>query len=598
MDVFASMSYEEIANRCRENLGKAGQNSGAAAIDIKNAESEAGAKYHSACARTYEKAKKAANKYIDLLHSSASTIEAASQNSQCGAYRDPASQKTCFTNAIETVKKAKEAQEALQKQLKTSTAQVRHYMTLNRKALNAYIADQNKIGTAIEAANKKAKELSAQGNLGAANAVYTNTIQSSQVSSPGGAVIAQDGAASTISEYRNKIPSLVAEQDRAIKQAESFASYADTKVQQHQQQASKFASMEQQLTQAMNKLAPGEAAGKASGLSDSVKLPENGPVPMDRPLQETAKGSGGIGTTGGSSTTASASDTGHVPGSAPSTTQAAPSSAPMAGTPASPAMAAAAAPMGASSSGVANPASYSDPYAGMNNQAAYGPPLAQQEQYAQNMPSSSNFVGSTYDPRTNDSEKQEAADIDPEIKVEEANEQVVAAAGLSGSIDGGASGASSAPGILGADGKPIRTGFSSAGGGALQPGNRSLDRDVAGKEQFSPDLKSGAVSIAGSEMKSAIASLAEELGATDLDLDLGGLTEEEKTALAPLEGDNGVRSPASIMSGGRATAGLSRQGSDEAILDEQSMPLFARARSAHERALLRGNLILGSRKKL
>jgi hypothetical protein len=258
-------------------------------------------------------------------------------------------------------------------------------------------------------------------------------------------------------------------------------------------------------------------------------------------------------------------------------------------------MMAASTPMGASSSGVAT----GDPYAGMSNPVAYNDNPAQQEQYAaQNTPQSSNFGEAlgTYDPRDNDRESQQAA-ADPEAKVDDLPEQVAAAGGLSGDIGDETSGASSAPGIRGADGKPIRAGFSSAGGGDLQSGRRSLDRDVANKEQFSPDLKSGAVSIAGSEMKSAIASLAEELGATDLDLDLGDLTPEEKAALAPLEGGGGVRSLAQTKNGGRRTASLS-QGSDEAILDEQSKPLFARARSAHERALLRGNLILGIKKKL
>jgi hypothetical protein len=109
-------------------------------------------------------------------------------------------------------------------------------------------------------------------------------------------------------------------------------------------------------------------------------------------------------------------------------------------------------------------------------------------------------------------------------------------------------------------------------------------------------LQSGAVSIAGSEMKSAVQSLAEELGATDLDLNLGDLTEEEKAALAPLEGGDGVRNLAPIKNGRRSASVI--QGSDASIQDEQSATLFSRSRSAHERALKRGNLILGTRKKL
>jgi hypothetical protein len=258
--------------------------------------------------------------------------------------------------------------------------------------------------------------------------------------------------------------------------------------------------------------------------------------------------------------------------------------------------AAAMAPLaGTSASGGKSGVADGSSYPALNNQAAYN--RGDQQAVAQGNVKPTNFgeVLGTYDPRAKTEEPQVAAD-EPEAKAE-GTEKVAVAVGLGAGGDGGGelTGASSAPGVRGADGKPI--GFSAAaGGGNLQSSRQNLDKDAAAGGGFSPDLQSGAVSIAGSEMKSAVQSLAEELGATDLDLNLGDLTEEEKAALAPLEGGDGVRNLAPIKNGRRSASVI--QGSDASIQDEQSATLFSRSRSAHERALKRGNLILGTRKKL
>jgi hypothetical protein len=156
-----------------------------------------------------------------------------------------------------------------------------------------------------------------------------------------------------------------------------------------------------------------------------------------------------------------------------------------------------------------------------------------------------------------------------------------------------ASGASVNPGSYGGAGSP--TGFSgSRGAGVDGAGEAGKAREIASREQFSPDLNKGAVNIAGSEVNSALAALEEEFKTDDVQLDLGGLTADEKKALAPNgELAGGVFS--SPSAGGRRVASTTQE--SRAVLDEDSTPLFPRNHGAIERAIKRGDLILGIKKK-
>lgn len=430
-----------------------------------------------------------------------------------------------------------------------------------------------------------------------AAALTLQELQKPTVSTSGVSVAAKDGAATSITEYKQNFSQLTQEQYQSQDHASQFGDAAKAEASKLMQQSVDFQDMATRAREQAAKVTTAGTDSSNSGISDSNKIPVPGDGTAARAEYQAGKatgGSSGVGQKGisGASNTPEAStydSSATNSSSAPAMQSTAPSPLTSAAAPAA---------MGASSSGVgaAQPSSASDPFAGMNTTPAYNNGQDQMQQTAQSNPRSANFGEAlgTYDPRAK-SEETETAAAEPEAKVEETPEQVAAAGGLSGDIDGESSGASSAPGIRGADGKPIRTGFSTANGGNLQSSRQSMDKDAASGGGFSPDLKSGAVSIAGSEMKSAVQSLAEELGATDLDLDLGDLTAEEKAALAPLEGGEGVRNVATARSGRRVA---SVQGSDGSIQDEQSMALFSRTRLAHERALKRGNLILGTRKKL
>lgn len=559
---------------------KCGANAGAG-IDT-----QAGKEYKSACLASYKGSKEVAEKYLKDKAAAEAKIQALTSQSaaSCGT-----SQKSCLEGVAANFQQASDIQKGMAGDLTKAHDKAQEWSKLNETALQKYRADLKNIETAETNAKNRAETLRSQGDMAAAARAMQEVQRAPTVSSSGISVAAQNGAANSISGYKEKISQLTREQAESKDHASQFSLSAQTEAKELMRKSTSYQKMAAD-TRAQ------AAALSTGGSSISEGKPVTTTLPPSRPTE--LGGSGGKANPGGGgagvSSPGNTNDVASTSTSSQTNTSTSPSSnATSALTSAAPGMAAAASSAGAAGKSGGSGNSSQDPYAGMNGAAAYG---AGQQQ-AEGNPKSTNFgeVLGTHDPRTKNQENQQA-EAEPEAKAEEGSpEQVAVAGGLSGDT-GESSGASSAPGIRGADGKPIRTGFSSASGGSLQSRHENMDKDAAAGGAFSADLKSGAVSIAGSEMKSAIQSLAAELGATDLDLDLGDLGAEEKAALAPLEGGDGVRNLAPVI-GGRRTASVI-QGSDASIQDEQSAALFTRTRSAHERAIKRGNLILGTRKKL
>lgn len=567
---YAELSDDVIKERkCPANTG--------AGVDT-----QAGREYQSACRASYNGAKEVADKYLKANAAASAEIDALmSKNAtMCGA---SAGQKSCFDGMAVNFAKIAELKKKMATDLTAASKKAQDWIQQNADALKKYQDDSLKINALEEAAKKDV-------DRGVDEMALVNVqTKARAVSSSGISVAAQSGGTGSIVEYKNKIQRLELEQQESKNHASEFSESAQAEVKGLLQQSREF---QEKAAEARARA----AAFSTAGSSVSEGRPVTTTLPPSRPND--LGGSGGkVNPGGGEAGVSSPGNTNDVASTSTSSqtnTSTSPSSnATSALTSAAPGMAAAASSAGAAGNSGGSGNSTQDPYAGMNSAAAYG---AGQQQ-AEGNPKSTNFgeVLGTRDPRTKNQENQQA-EAEPEARAEEGSpEQTAVAGGLSGDT-GESSGASSAPGIRGADGKPIRTGFSAASGGSLQSRHENMDKDAAAGGAFSADLKSGAVSIAGSEMKSAIQSLAAELGATDLDLDLGDLGAEEKAALAPLEGGDGVRNLAPVI-GGRRTASVI-QGSDASIQDEQSAALFTRTRSAHERAIKRGNLILGTRKKL
>jgi hypothetical protein len=567
----------------------------------KSCSANTGAAGQAACLESYKGAKKAIDDYEKAKASGTAEIQAlTSQNStMCGANRTPAGQKACLETTAANYQKAAELQENLVNNfLLAAYNKSLKWQKENETAIKNYQNDYNKIATLENDARNRANVLRSQGDTMAAARTMELVQKAPTASASGISVAAATGAAGSIDEYKGKVPQLSQEQFNAQDYASRFGKATRAEADRLIQQSESFRAMADKARAQAAAVATGGTDPSKSGISDpgTKKLPETGPMPVARPPQSEIDALGrkpGSGVPAGTGTSTSPEPSTY---DSNTTNNATPSSVPatQSTTPSALGSAAAATGSGVAAASPTNTAS--DQFAGMNNQAFNN--SGSQDQTAQNNPKSANFGGEvlgTYDPRKKD-ESNQMTEAEAETKAVESAEQVASAGGLSGASGGEeSSGASSSPGIRGADGKPI--GFSAAAGGSnLQSSRKNMDRDASAREQFSPDLKSGAVSIAGSEMKSAIQSLAEELGATDLDLNLDDLGAEEKAALAPLEGGDGVRNLAPIKNGRRSASVI--QGSDASIQDEQSAALFSRSRSAHERALKRGNLILGTRKKL
>lgn len=581
--------YEKIdgAKRCAANTG--------AGIDT-----QAGREYNSACRASYDGAKEAAVKYREAKEKATAELQKhTSQNSAlCGANRTPAAQKTCFEGVASNYAKAAEIQKKLADDLIAAHNKAQKWRDQNAEALKKYREDLRGIEAVETEARNRANVLRSQGDTLSAALAVKQVQDASAVNNSGISVAARDGAASSITEYKGKFSALSQEQADSQDHATKFADAARSEASKLMQQSVDYQEMAEQARAQAKAITTTGTDESGSGISgkDQSRVPVPGDGKAARAEYQAGKGTGGGDGTGGNGQKG-ISGTNQAPpaGEATADTNNSNASQTPGATPAAASAMPAAAAAAPAASSVAQPAGSSgDPFAGMNNSAAYN---NNGGQTAQNNPKSTNFgeVLGTYDPRNK--EDPQTAEADAEAKtVESSPGQAAAAGGLSGGVGEDNSGASSSPGIRGADGKPIRTGFSSAGGGSIQSSRQNMDKDATSGGGFSPDLKSGAVSIAGSEMKSAMQSLAQELGATDLDLNLGDLTAEEKAALAPLEGGDGVRNFAPIANGRRTASVI--QGSDASIQDEQSAALFSRTRSAHERALKRGNLILGTRKKL
>jgi hypothetical protein len=147
--------------------------------------------------------------------------------------------------------------------------------------------------------------------------------------------------------------------------------------------------------------------------------------------------------------------------------------------------------------------------------------------------------------------------------------------------------ASMTPGAQAASAEGL--GVSTAAGAIAAEGEKKPEPPVANKAIFQPDLAQGAVAITGSDLNSALSELADVFGSDEPAVKAkGALTAEEEAAFSSLGRKGG-------KGAGREVA---QAGNDPATLDEDSVALFVRVKFCHDRALKRGNVDFGLRKRL
>jgi hypothetical protein len=532
--------------------------------------------YLSNCAQTWAKIQKYSRRYKDAVTESCTAISTAmAQAKSCAPNIDRSKEDTGYLQCLQQAKKrvdnAVTAQKSLIDKLNKWKGKIEEAEEKNRDALKKYKDDLNKAAPALE--RTKSLMYSESGLVGTQAAQKFNSATGVSDGDLTNSVnMAANGGAATLKDYVAINQSLQMEQQRAVENAAEFQKRAQSEISGRQSSLSSLESMQKQLSLDISKAGTIKPAGPRGNLG-------NPPIPTPRPEYSPDRN-----TTGGS-VTGPASNTSSL--SSPAANYAS-SLAPAAGA------AAGAAGGGGSSTGSGSSSTpyYANEVIGGNDGPSGntgGASGKNPQGYALAGDGNGGSAGA-------DGNGQAAGNADGQGDPT----QMASAGNPSGlypvseeSISGAASsGASVNSGSYGG-GSSASTGFSGSKGAAADSEAAKV-KEIAPKAQFSPDLDSGAVNIAGSEVNSALAALEDEFKTEDVKLDLDGLTAGEKKALSPdgaLAG--GVFSAPS--SGGRQLASASQE--SKAVLDEDSTPLFPRNHGAIERAIKRGDLILGIKKK-
>lgn len=535
---YSEITNDQIQENCRNNLG-------GAAVD--RADSEA----TSICVNTYKQMKTEAQSYQNKKATKGAQIANLSKENACESNPNP---KACLLEAAKKIREAAKLEKELKGDLEKAQKKIARAVKKNEAARKRYNQDEESIRSRrldAKVLNMGSPEEEQQKQQEISRSRALSVFQPSTALPQGLEVSAENGGASDISGYEQKMSSLKEEQEAAMNSGSGFEKAARAQASVHETQSQKYTQEADRVLASANQLGdatkgPKAADGKTSGLSGTK------PAGAD---QSTGSAQG---STGASITNDAPSDTSSNTGSS--------------GSGALGSMAAAGG--GAAGSGGGSSSAGSDPY-------AYSLFPAKPEAPAAASPAAGGALTDT----AIVANPTEAPALQPSGEVAPMQENI-GITGLSGGATGAglsATGASRSPASAkNKNGAGARTLVSTGGSAGGAGGGQAKAAATKEAPSLAKDLSSGAVSIGGGDINAAMTSLAEDFGLASAE----PLTEAEKEALA-------------MRQGGEAADSATLNQSQEAVIAESnSAPLFTRTRWALERAVKRGDLILGLRKKL
>jgi hypothetical protein len=605
---FVHISESEIEEACRKNMNAAVDRRALRKVRSDQTSRtqlrEARQSFQSACVATWGEIHGIANDYSNSHRAKCEQINnVVSEAVTCGVR--PGNQQECLQNAKTLLQRAKDLEGELLKELGTAREQIAKLKKANEEALSTYQRDAEKIQLAfnieteiVTLSNDQTEIDGAVARLNAARAVDGGGRL--QLSPSAGEVRAENGGAQHLKDYKMAIEPLMEEQRTAIRTADHFSSSISRQEDYHRQQIATYTEMERNLPTSL----------PSATLSKTPPLPPRKPANLGRtdvtPPSESSNSpsvSGSSGRSGQSGAPPAEGSATHTAGT-PTPSPATPPSAPPAVAPAPAASTGNALGGAAGLAGAAGMAG-----AGMmaGGQSAAAPSASQpvfgslSESYIpQNQPESGRTAAGGTTLNSESAKNGESpggdqlVDVTPlDVAAPELPAFGIPAPGSSGGLSGKEASLRAASRSPASGGKIPSVGVSTAGG-RVATGNGRGGGGKASEEAikaFLPDLSSGALNIAGSDVNAAFHSLSEEFGG--LDFSFGGqLTAGEQKAFAPLEG----MGPRGHQSRGQSYQ--SQAAPPEPAGDSETVGLFQRTKAAHLRAVQRGALLTTVRSKL
>jgi hypothetical protein len=518
-------------------------------LEVGDAKSES----DSICRNIYARIKVKIKEYETFRSQRCSAIQRYVAEAKACSVQGGGSQKNCAVLAKKNYKNAATAEREIAAHLKKSTGEINELKSKAEEAISKYEHDKQEIEKAL--ANSKTTEIY-KTRIGTPEAIaeaqkiaqtretasgVTGNLQLAP--SPEYEISAENGKAPTIVAYKDKIDTLVKEQNSATQTADGFVNLAESQAQSHNARAAEWDRMA---------AASSSSGSNLSSHKDSAITGKNGPTANN------TSGSSQM----GSSAQSNGSGVGEGAGSGSGT--------------------------GSSGSGGGMPqiASMGGGAAGGAQGTTAQPDSPDMDSVGSSNPAASTKLGGSGQSNKKDSKTAKGGAGSPEFAgVPESSNF---GSGMEGSFASGSSSnseknfANSAKGSANTSARGVdSSGSSGSSAGDSERKPSSEKKSAQSLKDFEMNLNSGAVGIAGSEVASTFDDLSSEFG-------IGGeaLTEEEKAVFASLE---------DLDKDGSATANASMI---DGVGEKEGQPLFYRTKGAHERALKRGNLMVTVKTRL